>query len=495
MRAKRSILTYFTQTFSTIGLLLLSLLTTPIILKSIGNETYGHYRLILEYISYFGLLEFGLYSTTRILVSEALTKNKDEILSVLRSSFKNYIQIAFISVLVLFIVTLFKNLIPQFNVINERQLYLSALFVGLGFIIIPFHTFKAAMESEQRGYIVEVANFINKSLNIILILIFAFTKIELYSFFLVIFIANLISYAYILYKSNWRIRDLLAKSPSLDKKTISTRFDVFLFDLAGKINLSSDSIIISFFYSAEIVTIFFISQRLSGVVSNFIYGASNSLWPALSNMYFNKEYEQLKEKILFSTRLCSFMAIFFLTPVLFLNNAFISLWVGSQYIAGPLFSIIIVSNIFIQTILSLWGWLISSTNNTSLARKNLLISTTSNLILSLLFTKYFGIIGPILGTLATSLLFSINLNLFILRKLFKLNLMELFLSWLKPTFYLTTLMILYYFIYPHNLEVSYVSFTLQGFAFTVLNLIICALLLLKREDRIYLLEKVRKVRV
>ena len=496
MRAQKSIITYITQTFSTVGLLILSLISTPIILKAIGSETYGQYRLILEYISYFGLLEFGLYSTTRILVSEAITVDRARVLNVLSNSFKNYIKIGFVSALAMVIIIFLKDLIPQLDKIPAKQIQLCALFIGLGFAIIPFHTFKAAMESEQRGYIVEAANFINKSLNIFLILIFAFTKIELYSFFLVIFIANLISYIYILFKSNYGLTELL-RNPKSDQKehqNLGTRFDIFLFDLAGKINLSSDSIIISLFNPAEVVTVFFISQRLSGVVSNFIYGASNSLWPALSNMYFKKEFTLLNEKILFSTRLCTFMAIFFLTPVLFLNNQFITLWVGPEFIAGPIFSIIIVANIYTQTILSLWGWLISATNNTRLARNSLVITTISNLSLSLFFTKYIGIIGPILGTLVTCVLVTINLNHRILVKIFNINAIELHGSWLKSALYFISLMVLYYFFYPHQIKATYFNFIIQGLLITFSNTIVSAFLLLNTEDRAYLLNKLRRIR-
>ena len=495
MRAKRSILTYFTQSSSSVILLVLSLISTPLILKAVGSKTYGQYRLILEYLGYFGLLEFGLYSTTRILLSESFTIDKDRVL--IRSSFTHYIWIALSSILLLSVLTILRGYIPQINIIADKQVFLSSLFIALGFILLPLSPMKASLESEQRGYIVEAASFINKALNITLILVLTLYKIELFTFFLVLFIANLLSNLFILHKSNFSLKDiLLSKDQKLlnQKDSKSTRYDIFLFDLAGKLNLSSDAIIISFFNNIEVVTVFFISQRLTNVVSSFIYGISNSLWPALSNMYFNKEMELLRQKILFCTRLSGFVAIFFITPILFLNSKFISLWVGESFVAGPIFNTIIVANAFTQTLLSLWGWLISSTNNTHLARKSLINSTLSNIILSLAFTYYLGIIGPILGTLTTSIFVTLPINQSIIKKLFSLNPSRLFKSWFRSTFYLITLFLIYNFVYPSVFHTSLFAFIVEGTLITGVNAIVSYFLLLHKEDRVYLLEKLGGLR-
>ncbi len=497
MRAKRSILTYFTQSFSSVILLVLSLISTPLILKAVGSKTYGQYRLILEYLGYFGLLEFGLYSTTRILLSESFTIDKDRVLNVIRSSLTHYIWIALSSIFLLSVLTSLRAFIPQINIISDKQVYLASLFIALGFILLPLSPIKASLESEQRGYIVEAASFINKALNIILILILTLYKLELFTFFAVLFIANLTSNLFILYKSNFSLKDVLfSKDQKLlsQKESKSTRYDIFLFDLAGKLNLSSDAIIISFFNNIEVVTVFFISQRLTNVVSSFIYGISNSLWPALSNMYFNKEMDLLRDKILFCTRLSGFVAIFFLTPILFLNSKFISLWVGESFVAGPIFNTIIVANAFAQTLLSLWGWLISSTNNTHLARKSLIISTLSNIILSLCFTYYLGIIGPILGTLATSLLVTLPINQSIIKKLFSINATSLFTSWFRSSSYLIALFLIYNFAYPKINQTHFLKFVIEGILITGVNATLSYFLLLHKEDRIYLLEKLGGLR-
>ena len=492
MRAKRSILTYFTQSTSSIILMILSFCATPFILDAVGKTVYGQYRLLLEYIGYFGLLEFGLYSTTRILISESLTQSKEKVLSVIKYSFIQFIITSLISLISLWTLYYFKAYISQINQISDDQLLPIALYISLIFTLLPITTLKAKMEAEQKGYLTETASFINKALNILLIIIFIFIKIELHTFFLVLFISHLASHIFIFFKSDISLSDIF--KPQLSVKKGTTRSDIFLFDLAGKINLSSDSIILSWFINIEMVTIFYLSQRLVGIVSSFIFGISNALWPALSNMYFNKEWDNLRKQILFSTRLSSYVALFFLIPILYLNSPFISLWVGKEFQAGTTFNIIIVLNCFIQSLMSLWGWLISSTNNTQLARKNLILSTISNLTLSIVFTKVFGLIGPILGTLVTSISITLIINIFILRKLFNITVKELLRSSTPSFIYLLINIILYYFFFPHGAILSPFNFIFSGFFITFSSALISFYLLLDATDRTYLINKLGSLR-
>src|SRR5581483_1639314 len=74
MRVRRSIWTFFTEQASTLVILLVALVATPLLLGWLGDERYGAVEAAAEWLGYVGLLEFGIGGALLPLIARAVAQ-------------------------------------------------------------------------------------------------------------------------------------------------------------------------------------------------------------------------------------------------------------------------------------------------------------------------------------------------------------------------------------------------------------------------------------
>jgi O-antigen/teichoic acid export membrane protein len=185
-------------------------------------------------------------------------------------------------------------------------------------------------------------------------------------------------------------------------------------ELASKMSHFTDNIIVSLFLGPAQVTAFYISQRLPQIFQLFSLGIGNSTWAALGHTFHNKEYDLFRDRVYQLTKIICVISLTGLTIIAFFQPVFIRLWIGDKFYLGEGFTIVVCMGLFIQSILSFWGWLFLSTGEPESLTKIVLPQSIINLGISIFFTIKLGPIGPVLGSLTVYIVFgllSFSINL------------------------------------------------------------------------------------
>jgi O-antigen/teichoic acid export membrane protein len=313
--------------------LILSFVATPIIVKSLGNEEYGIYALVLGFISYSFNFSFGR-AVTKYIAEFRVKGENDKINEIISAAFFINLPVGLIG---LFFILLFSNWLVAdvFNItVNLRQKSQNAFYLA-GFTIFLAtitQVFTAVLQGLQRYDV--------------------YTKIfNFYNIFLVL--GNLLL-AYFDYDLLWLFSwNLFATSQScflfftalkklLPNFTLTFRFKREIFKLV--LNFSWGVIgyqIISNFLllferswitrqlGSENLTIYVVPMMLAVYIHSFIASLMMVIFPLAS------ELEQNKEKLLRlyqkSTKIVVMLVVFMSMTLILEGKIFLMLWINAEF--------------------------------------------------------------------------------------------------------------------------------------------------------------------
>lgn len=492
MRTQNSLFNFLLQNAKSVVVLLLAFFITPILVGELGNEVFGSFRVILEFLSHFSLIEFGLFAGVSALFNEAISRSENERLnSLFVSSSKEFTKVMYRAFGFAIPVAIF---IYFFVAASEARIEtaLAFLVTAVTLVFLRFRSYQAYLEANQKSYLVSLSYTVQNVIFILSSFLFAVLGFKFFAQPLAFLISHLILNIALIALSKRFVRfDRLAPiSENSTKEIGKTKWPFFVSQLTGRFSLYSDTIILSFVLGPIAVTQFFLSGRFVMMIFENLQSFSSSIWASLADLYHQKEEKKFEEYLRFLTNMSAFIAMVFLAPLLGANDVLIKLWVGPEHYVGQVFTIIIVFNALIQPVLSLWGWVFSFSKKLNLLVPYMIIGTIFNIILSLYFTYTKGIIGPVLGTLTTYAIITFLAMAFNLRKHFKTNWSTL-LNWLWAFPFMAILGIVarnVVILFPVKSWVDLVVFFPIMFIF---NAFVLYFLFLTKADRQIVLEKIR----
>jgi O-antigen/teichoic acid export membrane protein len=119
------------------------------------------------------------------------------------------------------------------------------------------------------------------------------------------------------------------------------------------------------------------------------------------------DVETFRRRLEDLTRLVVILAVASLGPIAAYSEAFIGRWVGGEHYAGHAVVLVAAASALVQAVLALWGWCFGGTGKVRLTVVPYLLATVLNLSLSVGLTFRYGLVGPLLGTLVTSIVVEI----------------------------------------------------------------------------------------
>lgn len=393
---KKGIKNYF---FSILALLLTTLtsfFTTPLIIKYAGTSYFGLYQLILQYLGYSIFCDLGISTASLSILNKAFHLNsKNTVKAAIRLVLNKYLKV--MPIIFIFQVLLTVFLTSQDETKNNT---LSYIIMALPLSFLPLKVYSDFLRSSEQVHIVSKSNTIgllSTSFLAIYLSIKGYGILGLaISYFLgmtlMAIIPMLFTFKYI---SNLPILEDDDYKNDLEDITISQQVHASIQTLSGQLSYSSDVIILSFFASKEMLTMFFINQRLARLMDSLLVNVGNSFWSSFSN-------HPDKDKRVFFLRNINSVFIFFsgtiFLPLLLLNHKFINLWVGEHLFISDTFSYIVFMNYALFGLLSLWGWIFIAEGKQAFISRTILMAGFINVITSIIGTYYFHELGPVLGT-------------------------------------------------------------------------------------------------
>ena len=155
----RALLNLASGTVGSVVGMVLGLVTTPLIIKYIGDLRFGTYRVLLEVMGYVGLLQVGLYGGLLSNFVEAHAKtDRTEKHAIIRVATRYYLWIVGISIIVGLTTIPFIDLLIDFPPDLSEEVVWSMLILILSLVVIPLQLSQAYLEADQKGYVVHLSN-------------------------------------------------------------------------------------------------------------------------------------------------------------------------------------------------------------------------------------------------------------------------------------------------------------------------------------------------
>ena len=180
-----------------------------------------------------------------------------------------------------------------------------------------------------------------------------------------------------------------------------------LLQVMGSLMLYSDSLVIGAFLPIGMITYFSIASGLSEYARSIVSGVSQTLTPRISALQSGGRQSDLRVAVLTTARLSSYVVFPIVVTFVLRGSAFIGLWMGPQYadLSGRI--LIVLS----ATLATLSGYQIVTAAMLGMNRQAGLIpvfvtEAVSNLVLSVIWVRYYGVIGTAVATMIPRVIIS-----------------------------------------------------------------------------------------
>ncbi len=401
---------YISALATTVATAVTGLVATPLLIRWLGQEQLGAWRVAAEWMGYVVLLEACVAPSLQAMLTRGVARDDAaEVRRVMSVGLRGYLALTGLMALAGCVLGLFISRLVSIGPALSDDLTWG-WFVGLlALLLVPLNAFKALVEVRQRGYLVNAALLVQGLLTTGLSVLMAHRGWGLKGQFLAGLLGQLPLPALLL-AQGLRERRRTGFSPlrvehdaGLWREFLVLNSTIFVVTLCARLSLHSDNIVASALLGPAAVVPLFVTLRLITLVQGQVQAIGNASWAALAELHARKETALYAERLVELTRLTAVLGVAALGPILVFNPTFISLWVGPELFGGHLMTAVGALNALLQATFSLWVWCFTSTGSVRRLVPMYLASTAINVVGSLGFTFLLGPVGPLLGTLASFL--------------------------------------------------------------------------------------------
>jgi O-antigen/teichoic acid export membrane protein len=418
---KKQIITNVSSSWFSLGInVAVGILLSPFILHRLGDTAFGIWVLIFSITGYYGLFDLGIRSSIVRYVSKSVaTGDREELAQLINTSLFIYSCVGLLSLLVTVIVATRIDLLfripPEFHTTAEWLLILVGASVALGF---PLGIWGGFLEGLQNFYISNWTNTITTLLRAGLIVIALKRGYGLLTIALITMVLPLLGSI---------LRGILALRlcpvpfgmKYVNRETFRQIANysgvTFMIMVAGRLKFKTDELVIGTFMSAAAITYFNIGARIVDYAGQVVTALSQIFVPMASESDAKGEMVRLRKIFLVGNRVCGFTIFPVCVILLILGRSVIEVWVGRKYVATsyPVLVIMILCS-------TLWfaqgasGRILFGMSKHGTWAIVTLIEGVSNLVLSIILVRPYGIVGDALGTaipLTCSMLFFMPIHL------------------------------------------------------------------------------------
>jgi O-antigen/teichoic acid export membrane protein len=392
--------------------LLIGIFMLPFNVAHLGQSAYGLWILVASITVYFSMLDMG-YGVAQVRFAAKYRAEGDvnalnEIASTMFCMFSAVGLLTFIVALAigLNLQNVFPLTADQVRTGRIVFLFISA-YVALGF---PFSVFGGIVNGFQRQYLNGAVAFITAivvALVNVAVLLAGYGLPELVAATTGVRILSYLAYAL----NAYRVFPALSIRPRFfkrDRLREVTGFSVFILiiDLANKLNYSTDAIVIGAFLGTAAVAVWAVAQRLIEIVQRITDQLNGVLFPVVVDSSTVDRVDKLGKILIQGTRLSLAMVVPLATVLGLTARPLVIMWVGPNF-EGSINVIYILSIVVALRVGNATSTVIlkGSGLHKILALSNLSMAV-SNLVLSVVLVRWYGLIGVAIGTLIPMVVFS-----------------------------------------------------------------------------------------
>ena len=391
--------------------LLIGIFMLPFNVAHLGQSAYGLWVLVASITIYFSMFDMG-YGVAQVRFAAKYRAQGDvnalnEIASTMFCLFSGIGLLTFLigAAIALNLRSVFQLTPEQVHTGQIVLLFISG-YVALGF---PVSVFGGIVNGFQRQYMNGAVAFVTAivvALVNVAVLLAGYGLPELVAATTGVRILSYLAYAFNAYRvfPALRIRPWLFKRERLREVTGFSIF-ILIIDLANKLNYSTDSIVVGVFMGTAAVAVWAVAQRLIEIVQRITDQLNAVLFPVVVDSSTVARVDKLQRILIQGSRLSLAMVVPLATVLGLTARPVVMAWVGPNF-EGSINVIYILSIVVALRVGNATSTVIlkGAGLHKVLAVSNLSMAL-SNLVLSVLFVRWYGLIGVAIGTLIPMVVF------------------------------------------------------------------------------------------
>lgn len=400
--------------FSGIGLTGLALISgfvaTPIILRWLGQERLGAFRVATDWSGYLGLLELGLSGALLPVLARSIGRRDEQGVRVaMQAGFRVFRRVT-VSMVVggVILLGVLPWLVPV-GLGTRADLRIGFGIGLLGLLLVPLLPLRALAESSQRGYVVNGLLGVQSVLTAALSVALAWVGGGITGQFLARVIGGAPFFGFLFLDTRRRHPGVLAAALSANDRASGVERELWQLSRpilavngCSQVALLTDNIVVSLFLGPSAVVPFFLTQRLSQVAQVQLQAVGGSAWAALAELHVTGQFGRFNRRLVELTRLVMVLGMAVSIPIVAFNRHFIGLWIGERQFGGELVTFLAGVNSILLSVFSLWTFAFGATGQIARIVRLSVAGAAVNLVVSVVGTWLFGIVGPLLGTTVAS---------------------------------------------------------------------------------------------
>ncbi len=310
-----------------------SLYTSRIVLKVLGEEDYGIYNIVGGVVVLFSFLNTALLQATQRYLNFYIGKNDDERTSkIFCMSLNTYFVLSFILLILaetlgIWFVNAQLN-IPQNRIGAANWVYqFSILTFIVNLLRVPYNAIIIAYERMNFYAYVSIFEALAKLAVVYLIIISPFDKLIFYSFlYMMVPLVN--NFIYFIYTKR---KFLTARYKLMwDTETFRTLFSFSSWSLLGSLaNLTASqgiNILLNIFYGVTVNAASGIANSVINTLYGFISNFQTAFNPQIVKTYAQKDFDQFYDLIFKASKFSFYLFLVLALPVMFTTQQLLEIW-------------------------------------------------------------------------------------------------------------------------------------------------------------------------
>jgi O-antigen/teichoic acid export membrane protein len=383
---------------------------SPYLIRSLGDARYGAWVLIAELLGYYGLLDLGIRGAVTFHVATYLAREQTgRTVELIASAFwmltllgsaaaAGGVGLAFA----------FPHLFVEAGTDpGEILIAMSILACTIG-ASLPMEVFSASLVAQQRLDIVNAVDVGNRVLVAVGIVVVLSTGGGLVGLAALQAGGKVLSWL-CLYVCLRRGLPEVSLRPNLFRRvelkaltSIGSR--AFVINIALTVLRRTDLVLVAMFMEVKWVTYYSLGRMLIVYTENAVFEITRAYTPRLTELYAKDERSALNELFFAGTRYAGVIAIVAVVGVWSFATYFLALWVGPEYVAGPLTLrsdmvafLLGVANLP-RMLQSLSRQLIFASGKLTFLMWLTIFEAVVNIVLTVVLVRFYGLAGVAMGT-------------------------------------------------------------------------------------------------
>ena len=386
--------------------MLVGILYTPILTKSLGQSEYGIYSMVASIITMLTVLDFGFGNAIIVYTNKyKAQKNKEKEQKLHGMFFLIYTVIGVIAgiigiILYLNVDRLFDNTMSISELLIAKKLMLILTFNLI--ITFSFSIFSSIITAYEKFIFSKSLNIMRIILSPVIMYIFlkmGYRSIALVSITTILNVGVLsLNLFYCLKKLKISLK-FKGFDLKILKEIIAYSFWVFLNSIVDKINWTVDQFILGSVSGAVAVSVYSIGAQLNHIYLSFSTAISGVLLPKITKMESEKCSDDEFTKIFIKTGRIQFLMMgLVITGFVLFGKQFILLWQGIDYIKSYYIACILMIPVTVPLIQNVGISILQAKNKIRFRSLMLVAIACLNVVLSIILSRKYEGIGSAIGS-------------------------------------------------------------------------------------------------